>query len=91
MKKLLIIVVLLVIAGCCSGCSPSVESLDESFTVRPKELKDCTIFRLGDGYMGHITVVRCPNSTTSTTERVGKTTQTTVVIDGVEYIQKQPN
>lgn len=88
MKKLLIIVVLLVIAGCCSGCSPGYQDVAAKYPLKPKELMDCQFFKLVNDNGSPITVVRCPNSTTSVTEQQGKTTTTTVVIDGVEYVRK---
>jgi len=41
------------------------------------------------GGVGSITVIRCPNSSTTTEYLVVKHTETTVVIDGVEYVKKQ--
>lgn len=68
-----------------AGCSPSIEVAEYPM---PTELADCTQHRLSDGF-NKIIVVRCPNSTTSTTHRVGKTSRTNIVIDGVEYVPKQ--
>ena len=83
MKKLLIIAS---IALAITGCTPSAKDISEQYTM-PEELKDCTITYLQGKYT-HLTVVRCPNSTTSTTYPVGKTTQTTVVIDGETYVKQ---
>ncbi len=52
-------------------------------------MKDCTFYVLTRSSIGHpITVVKCPNSTTSTTEMVGKTVSNTTVIDGAEHMRK---
>lgn len=83
MKKLLIIAS---IALAITGCTPSAKDISEQYTL-PEELSDCTITYLQGKYT-YLNVVRCPNSTTSTTYRVGKTTQTTVVIDGETYIKQ---
>lgn len=83
MKKLLIIAS---IALAITGCTPSAKDISEQYTL-PEELKDCTITYLQGKYT-YLNVVRCPNSTTSTTYPVGKTTQTTVVIDGETYVKQ---
>ena len=59
MNKLILLCVLLAI----TGCTPSANQLD--FPVLPDGLKDCKFFYLRDGSGNHITVARCPNSTTS--------------------------
>jgi len=61
-----------------AGCQPSVTTADFPL---PAELQDCKLFELSDG-INSITVVRCPNSTTSTTYREGKSDHTSVVVDG---------
>ena len=83
MKKLLIIAS---IALAITGCTPSAKDISEQYTL-PEELKDCTITYLQGKYT-YLNVVRCPNSTTSTTYPVCKTTQTTVVIDGETYVKQ---
>ena len=65
-----------------AGCSPGYESL--GMPVLPDELKDCKFYRVSNGEIS-MRVVRCPNSTTSTTYTSGKTTRTDVVIDGMTY------
>ena len=66
-----------------AGCSPNYNSL--SMPVLPDELKDCKFYIVTDG-IRELRVVRCPNSTTSTTyNSSGKTSRTDVVIDGVTY------
>ena len=83
MKKLLIIAS---IALAITGCTPSAKDISEQYTL-PEELSDCTITYLQGKYT-YLNVVRCPNSTTSTTYPVGETTNTTVVIDGETYIRQ---
>lgn len=83
MKKLLTIAF---IAIAFYGCTPSAKDISEQYTI-PEELKDCTITYLQGKYT-YLNVVRCHNSTTSTTYPVGKTTQTTVVIDGETYVKQ---
>lgn len=65
------------------GCTPSSKDVSRNYAP-PEELKDCSFHRLGNDNGGYITVVRCPNSST-TTKTSGKNARTTVVIDGVEY------
>lgn len=85
MKKVLLVISILFIAA----CSPSAEVLN--FPVLPAELKDCKFYRVSDGNLYSLRIVRCPNSTTATTYSEGKTTSTTVVIDGIEYVKKENN
>lgn len=68
-----------------SACTPSYAPV--SMPMLPEELKDCGFFSVSNG-TDRMYVVRCPNSTTSTTYRVGKHDETTVVIDGAEYVRK---
>jgi hypothetical protein len=72
------------------GCSKGYTDYSASYDVRPPELADCKIYNLSNGHGGSITVGRCPNSTTSVTYNVGKTTATTIVVDGVTYNTAAP-
>jgi hypothetical protein len=85
--KTLRIAGLALIASTLIGCSDSAKSL--SFPAAPAELKDCKFFYVTNSDGHRITVVRCPMSVTTTVAPQGKSRQTTVVIDGVEYVQKQ--
>lgn len=87
MKKLLLILSLAFI----SACSAEYDDKTAAYTKVPPELSDCKFYwmREEQGNPNGITVVRCPNSTTSTTAKVGKTQTTTVVIDGVPYVEQQ--
>lgn len=54
-----------------------------------KGLEDCTYYMVDPGGTASIMqVIRCPNSTTSSSYRVGKTRMSTVIIDGVEYVRR---
>jgi len=79
MKKLLAVFALIVLAG----CDPYSQDVSTRYSVKPAELKDCSFNELGGGG-GRITVVRCLNSTTTTTMHE-KSLKTIVVIDGVEF------
>lgn len=73
MKVLYIGVIALLLAGCNSA---------EQFTpkVVPYDLKDCKFYHMavdGSSYR----IVRCPNSSTTTTYSPNKTTQSVTVID----------
>lgn len=66
-----------------TACDNKYRVINESYNL-PSELSDCKLYRVSSDIEG-IVVVRCPNSTTSTTYHVGKTTQNVVVIDGEKY------
>lgn len=82
MKKIILILMILALGGCTNSYS------EANYPVRPPELSDCKFFDMTNDKGGIITVVRCPNSTTSTTTG-GKHKKTTIVIDGVEYETKE--
>jgi len=75
-----------IFAAFLTACEPYAEQL--SVPVLPDELKDCKFYMVSANGRGYMTVVRCPNSTTSTTYNTGKSQYTTVVIDGQEYVKK---
>lgn len=74
MKIVYYIIAMLMLAG----CSPDGRERT-GFTVMPEGLKDCKIYYISDGIAG-ITVVRCPNSST-TAYQGGKNSKTTVTVD----------
>lgn len=82
--KLVISLLLLFIL--CSGCTPSAEEYRPE--VIPEGLSDCKFFVVLSSSGRHTKVVRCPNSSTSTSYMQGKVQSTTVVIDGFEYVKK---
>jgi hypothetical protein len=71
-----------------TGCRPSssTSSWQSNIDDTPA-LKDCQAVALDNGF-NSLTVVRCPNSTT-TTKTSGKFPKTSVVIDGIVYEQKE--
>lgn len=79
MKNLIFVIIAISVAA----CTPSATNVSDSYAL-PDELKDCTITNLQGRYT-YLNVVRCPNSSTSTTYPMGKTQQTTIVIDGETY------
>ena len=72
-----------------------IESLESKLdficdsTNLPEGLKDCKIYGIQNGNSISLSVVRCPNSTVSTTYKSGKTTTTTVVIEGKKYVSEE--
>ena len=68
-----------------TGCEPSYKEKTQNFTQLPVELKDCKFYGVRSNTGSSLNIVRCPNSQTSTTYSVGKSTATTVVIDGKKY------
>ena len=77
------IVILLIMFFWCTGCSP--EAKQKTYSAMPPELADCKVYFISEGFADHMTVIRCPNSTTSVTKQEGKTKRTYVVIDGKAY------
>lgn len=85
MKKLLLIACVLALAGCMKNEYKAI-----SYPVLPDGLKDCQFFRVASAEGDSMQVTRCPNSTTTTATRQGKSgTSTVVVVDGIEYIKKE--
>lgn len=79
------LIALLSIVALLSGCNDEPTDATNRYNL-PAELKDCSIF-----YVGSLTIVRCPNSSVSTSYTQGKVKKTTVTIDGKEYIEKETN
>lgn len=67
-----------------AACSPSYEQ--KHYPVLPEELKDCRFFQITSGSGAYITVVRCPNSSTTTRYSYGKTMAQTVVVENSSEI-----
>lgn len=75
MKKIIIAIGALLLAGCGDSYS---KSLDSNYTL-PSELSDCKIVKLvGSGMSRDLYVVRCPNSSTTTRYSCGKNCDQTV-------------
>ncbi|WP_354734553.1 hypothetical protein [Acinetobacter nosocomialis] len=84
MKKALFALAVLFLAG----CKPETSDETNKF-VLPPELKDCRVYDLYSSTGASVTAVRCPNSSTSTEYRVGKSTRTSIVVDGETYILRE--
>lgn len=74
MKKFVIIALSLLFAS----CGKETREISGNYSI-PKGLSDCEFYSMKND-MNIITVVRCPNSSTSTTTS-GKYSQTSVVIE----------
>ena len=72
------------------GCTPKTKNIESNYDI-PEELSDCVFLNMRDTKASEIKVVRCPNSTTSVNYASGKTTQSVIVVDGVEYVAKDLN
>lgn len=86
MKIALGLATLFLLSGCMQPSGHQVQ-----YEIVPPELSDCKFYKLAssDGKLSTITVVRCPNSTTSTTFKLNKSpTATVVLIDGKQYVEK---
>lgn len=82
-RGLLVAISMLLVA-----CGPYGKDVTANFSAMPNELSDCKIYEISSKtYV--LNVVRCPNSSTSTTYQQGKTSATVVVIDGAEYVKKE--
>ena len=85
MKLLMAIIVVIML----TGCEPSYEEKTQNFTLLPDELKDCKFYGVRSNTCSNLNIVRFLNSSVSTTYKVGKTTATTVVIDGKRYVSEE--
>lgn len=65
------------------GCKDSAQEV--SFPVLPPGLADCKFYVLQNSGGTQITVARCPNSATTTNYTKGKSRETVIVVDGVQY------
>lgn len=78
--------IVLVLAVALAGCSDSAKEI--AYPAMPDGLKDCRVYYVTNASGNAMTVVRCPMSTTTTEVRSGKSILRSVVIDGVEYVEK---
>lgn len=89
-RLILIILLLTLVIGCAKRDTREISGAYKL----PPGLDDCSAFKLStdDFDADDIVVLRCPNSSTATTNRIsqGKTTRVirTVTIDGVTYEEK---
>lgn len=60
-----------------SGCAKETVSISGNYDI-PKELLDCNIYYMRSDVSRNLTVIRCPNSSTTTSysEQHGKATKT---------------
>lgn len=81
--KILMLAILLL-----SACdmTPQTKVVDTGF-VLPEDLKDCHMYEMINRSGTALYVMRCPNSTTSTS--AGKNPTTTVVIDDDTYVKQE--
>jgi hypothetical protein len=76
--KVLVAVSMMFVMMFVVGCKPTAREDTGDFLL-PKGLSDCRIYHLRDGTGISLNVVRCPNSSTSTTTS-GKNSQSVVVV-----------
>lgn len=74
--KIIFLLALLVLI---TGCENAAKEL--KFPVLPPDLQDCKIYYLTNEKGFNITIARCPNSTTTTNYKQGKSSHSTVVVD----------
>lgn len=75
MKNLILVLLLLLV-----GCERTTKDATTNF-ILPTGMEDCKVYSMSNGRGIYITVVRCPNSSTSTSYSCGKTTCNASVID----------
>lgn len=83
MKKIMLIIA---VAITLSACNPSAYTV--SMPVLPEGFQDCK-FAYVQNSSTSFYIARCPNSTTSATYKQGKTTKTTITVDGKVYEEKE--
>lgn len=83
MNKLILIILPL----CLVGCDREPQQYDDitNYYNLPPGMEDCRVYSLSL----YVTVVNCPNSTTSTSQRHGKVTRNTIVINGETYVKEE--
>lgn len=83
MNKLILIILPL----CLVGCDLEPQQYDDitNYYNLPPDMEDCRVYSLSP----LVTVVNCPNSTTSTSQRQGKVTRNTIVINGETYVKEE--
>lgn len=78
MNKVIPIILMTLLVGC--GADNKIADDDYLQRNLPKELSDCTAYSGGG-----ISIVRCPNSNTTTTFRRGKSNRSVAVVDNTTY------
>ena len=90
MNKYLALGLVVLLAGCDNSeyRQQKQQSYNDDIT-HTKGLDDCIVFLVHDDRSDDLTVIRCPNSSTTTSRRVasGKSTRQIqhIVVDGVTY------
>jgi hypothetical protein len=80
MKYVLILSLMLL-----AGCEPS--ATEKVWPVMPPGLQDCKFYKLKDTEGNAMNIARCPLSAT-TVKTQAKNPQTTITVDGIEYVPK---
>ena len=83
MSLIILIAAVVVAIAACENSSTEL-----AFPVMPKEMADCKIFRIYNTQGQGITIARCPNSTTTSNYTSGKSSKSTIIVDGIEYQKK---
>lgn len=76
LKKVMVLLVILI-----AGCDDRPVETTNKYLL-PAGLDDCKLYVIGSFMGGYINVVRCPNSSVSTSWGCGKSTCHSSVIDG---------
>lgn len=89
MNKIIFVATLCaLLVGCENGPSYYVDKTQDYKL--PEALQDCEIFYLrGNASYLTLTVMRCPNSSTTTSSLKGKIRAHTVVIEGTTYVEEK--
>lgn len=91
MKQIISILFVLLLTACDSR--PLITERTSEYGVLPAGLSDCKVyFMISPTSARDLYVMRCPNSSTSTTSKSNaknSRNETNVVIDGVEYVVKK--
>lgn len=92
LKILITVIITGLLLGCAQTDSTTTSYYQNSLKDDPL-FKDCIAkdvpYVINHIRLDSITVVRCPNSITTTKETSGKDKQTTIVIDGITYERKE--
>lgn len=67
MKYLILVIAVLLMMGCSKTTSERTHDY-----ILPTGLEHCKVYNMTDGHVKSLTVVHCPDSTTSTTHSCGK-------------------
>lgn len=82
MQKILIVILSVFILVSCTRQTSETQEF-----ILPEGLKDCRIFRMDNGQLTQVIVVRCPNSST-TVKYNGKHSWETITVDKPEITEE---